>query len=148
MAKLVYLAGGISGLSWEEATAWRVEACHSLSEFGILGLSPLRAKSYLLSKTSIADHYNEHVLSTQKGITTRDRWDCQRSSVVLFNLVGAKTVSIGTCIEYGWADAARVPIITCMEPGGLHDHAMVREVSGFIVPTLEEGIETVKALLS
>jgi nucleoside 2-deoxyribosyltransferase len=145
----VYLAGGITGLSYEEATAWREEACKQFAPHGITGLSPLRHKTYLLGETSLADTYSDlNVMSTEKGITTRDRWDCQRSDVVLFNLMDATRVSIGTMIEIGWADSARRPIVLAMETGGLHDHAIVRACAGFIVPTLQEAIDTVITLLA
>jgi len=143
----VYLAGPITGLSFGEATSWRDWAKLQLAAVGVLGLSPLRYKDYLKDESSLQDVYANHVLSTQKGITTRDRWDCQRSEVVWVNLLGAERVSIGTCIEFGWADAARVPIVTTMEPENIHDHAMVREVSGYIIPTIEESFATVRALL-
>lgn len=115
---------------------------------GITPLSPMRGKLYLLQETSIGDSYEESVLSCQKGITTRDRWDCTRADVLLVNLIGAERVSIGTMMELGWADAVRVPIVLAMEPENIHDHAMVREVAGFILPALPEAVHTVRALLS
>jgi nucleoside 2-deoxyribosyltransferase len=149
LSKLVYLAGPISGLSFAGATEWRIEAIRKLAEHGIQGLNPLRFKDYLLHKTRLEDTYADlNILSSQKGITTRDRWDCQRSDIVLVNLLGAIEKSIGTCLEFGWADSARVPIVTVMEPGNVHDHAMIREVSGFIVPTLAEALDITKAFLA
>jgi nucleoside 2-deoxyribosyltransferase len=147
MSKLVYLAGPITGTSFEDATNWRTQASVALAEEGIITLSPMRGKDYLAQHTSLADSYdNVNVLSTQKGIVTRDRWDCQRANVVLVNMLGAERVSIGTVIELGWADAARNPIVLIMESENIHDHAMVRELAGFIVPTIDEGLLVVKAL--
>lgn len=144
----VYLAGPITGEAFGTVNDWRKDAVKFLSLHGIEGLSPLRAKDYLLGETSILDSYEgSHVLSSQKGLTTRDRWDCQRADVVLFNFIGANRVSIGTCIELGWADSARRPMVTAMEPGSLHDHAMVREMSGYIVPSVEDALAVVVALL-
>jgi nucleoside 2-deoxyribosyltransferase len=146
---LVYLAGPITGLSWGNATDWRDHARTSLAKNGINGLSPLRAKDYLAKEDAIAVQYDNYVMSTGKGITTRDRWDCLRCDALLVNLIGAKKVSIGTMMELGWASAAHKPIILCMEDeGNPHDHAMVREVCGFVVNTLDHGIEVVKAMFS
>ena len=48
MAKpLVYLAGQISGLSYDGAVDWRKDAITRLDAEGITGLSPMRGKEYL-----------------------------------------------------------------------------------------------------
>lgn len=146
--KLVYLAGPITGLSYDGAVNWREHAVNKLAHCGIKGLSPMRCKEYLLEETSIADRYDEHVLSTSKAITTRDRWDCMRSEVILMNLVGAERVSIGTMIEAGWADAFRKPVVLAIEEGNMHHHAMLEHISGWIVPDLDQAIDVTKALLA
>jgi nucleoside 2-deoxyribosyltransferase len=148
MSKLVYLAGPISGLSYGQCTDWRAYARQNLILHGIEGLDPMRGKDYLAHEEKIADSYAGTVLSSQKGITTRDRWDCQRADVVLVNLLGADRVSIGTVMEIAWADAVRTPIVLVTEPkGNIHDHAMIREAAGFIVPTLDDAISIVVAIL-
>lgn len=145
--KTVYLAGPITGCSYDGSVNWRETMIKNLKEFGINGLSPMRCKEYLLKEKSIADQYSQKVLSSAKGITTRDRWDVSRCDLVLVNLLGAYKVSIGTCIEYGWADAFRKPIITVIEENNIHKHAMLLEVSGFVVNSLEEGMSVALALL-
>lgn len=147
MAKSVYLAGPITGLSFEGATDWRNDVSERLGAVGIDAYSPLRAKAYLKGVKEIADHYDDYVLSCRKGITNRDRFDVSRCDVLFVNLIGSTKASIGTAIELGWADALRKPIILCMEEGNVHDHAMVNEVSGFVVRTLDEGVAVAKALL-
>lgn len=144
---LVYLAGPITGLSYNGATDWRDAAKNKLDDHHILGLSPLRAKDYLLGETTIGDSYEDSILSCQKGITARDRFDCQRCDVVLLNLLGAERVSIGSMIEIGWADSARVPVVSVFEEGSLHDHAMVREISGFIASNMDDALNTIIAIL-
>ncbi len=142
-----YLAGPIKGTSYRECVDWREDARRSLADVGIIGLSPMRFKTYLAQEGAIADDYAEHPLCTQQGITARDRFDCQRSDVVLMNLIGADHVSIGSMIEVGWADAARRPIIAAMEPGNIHNHGMVRACAGFIVPTLADALDVCRAIL-
>jgi len=145
----VYLAGPITGLSYDGAEDWRGYAKRRLANHGILGLSPLRGKEYLRTSGPLsAEDYHDKPLSSPRGITTRDRWDCTRSDVVLVNLIGAPRVSIGTMIELGWADAARNPIVLAMEPAGnVHDHAMVTEVAGFRADSVEGALELVIAIL-
>lgn len=143
-----YLAGPITGLTYDEAVDWRAEASSFLLGRGIIPLSPLRGKEYLRGVGKLKDHYGElSVLSSSRGIVTRDRWDCTRADAVLVNFEGTDRISIGTVMECAWADAARIPIVMVLPPGNPHDHAMLREVAGFLVPSLREGLEVVSALL-
>ena len=145
--KTVYLAGPISGLTYGEAIDWRDEVRAKLLAADIKALSPLRAKVYLADRGTIEDDYNE-VMSTSRGITTRDRFDCCNCDLLFVNLLNTKKVSIGTVMEIAWADGKRKPIVLVMEDeGNLHDHAMIRECVGFRVPTVHEGLDIVKAIL-
>ena len=146
--RTVYLAGPITGLSFAGANDWRTEVQRRLKP-PVVGLSPLRCKQYLSSVQSRLESlgYHGHPLSTPQGITARDRFDCQRADVVLFNFLGAERVSVGTCIEIGWADAARRPMVAVMESGNLHDHAIVRAAVPFIVGSLDEAVDLIHAIL-
>lgn len=135
----VYLCGPISGQSYSEATDWRTYVAEKLHE-SIQPLSPMRHKDYLSHETSIGDQYDEHIMSTQRAITARDRFDTFRADILISNFLDAKKASIGSVIELGWADAKRIPIIVVMEEGNIHDHAMVRELASWIVPTLDEAV--------
>jgi nucleoside 2-deoxyribosyltransferase len=142
----VYLAGPITGLSYREAVDWREDFSLQLPNH-IVPLSPMRGKALLREERSIKGAYDETVMSNAKAITARDRWDVQRSDVIVVNLMYADTVSIGTMIELGWADSARVPIVLAMEEGGTHEHAIVREVTAFRVYDLGDALMVVKKLL-
>ncbi len=149
MSKLVYLAGPIDGTTYGECTSWREYAIKKLAEDGITGLSPMRAKDFLKHHPKLVDGISDHVLVSDAGITTRDRWDVKRADAILFNLLGARKVSIGTMFEYGWASAYDKPIITVMEKSGnVHEHAMVRRVSGYRIGTLEDGLAIARALFA
>jgi len=144
---LVYLAGPISGLTYNDGQSWR-EYVSGLFPEEIHGMSPLRVKAQLARVGIITDSYEDHPLTAQAGITQRDRNDCMRADAVLFNMLGAKTVSIGTCIEFGWADAARRPIILAIEPkGNLHDYPIIRQIAGFRCESLETAAQMVEAVL-
>lgn len=151
MKNLVYLAGPITGLSWEDANDWRNQVKNRLPRH-ISTLSPLRGKQYLEQRSTvdgkINDCYEDYPLSSSRGINTRDYWDCTRATVVFVNLLGAKTVSIGTVMEIAWAYANKIPTILVMEESGnIHEHAMIRESVGFRVPTLDMGVEILVSLL-
>lgn len=144
---LLYCAGPITGLSYGESTDWREYVASKLPPH-IRAVSPMRGKKYLANEKNIKDYYEEHPLSCQKGVTCRDRADVMRCDMILVNFLGAKKVSIGSVMEIAWADAWRKPIIVVMEKDNVHSHAMLREVSGFIVSDLDEAIAIITAVLS
>lgn len=151
MQPTVYLAGAIAGLCFKGATSWREYAKEELAKSGIVGRSPMRAKEYLSDVTRFSKDcrdYAGNALSSTKGITTRDRFDVMTSDVILVNFLGTTTPSIGTSIELGWADAFRKPVVMAIEPDNVHDHAIVKEIAGYQVPTLDEALAIVKAILS
>lgn len=142
----VYLAGPITGESYKSATDWRQYMIDYLPN-GITALSPLRGKYYLEKFKDIADSYENISLSSSRGITTRDRFDVMSSDVIFVNLLGAKSVSIGTVMEIAWADILRKPIILVMEDeSNIHEHAMIREVVGFRVNNIDDGIKILCAI--
>ena len=148
----VYLAGPIAGLSFKGCTDWRNYASEQLALAGIKGVSPMRAKDYLSHLTNISETGEEYEhlghFSTSRAVYTRDRFDCMRCDVLLINLVGAERVSIGTMFEAAWADSRGTPIVCAMEENGnLHSHMMLSEMIGFRVPTLDEALHCVKAIL-
>ena len=155
--KTVYLAGPITGCNFAGAVDWRNHAIKELADVGIKGLSPMRAKEYLkqiaehTEFTNDGDKYAiQSPLSTNRGITTRDRWDATRCDVLLVNFApthGRGIVSTGTVMEIAWADAKRIPIVCVMPEGNEHQHGMVLEAIGFRVATLEQALDIVKAIL-
>jgi hypothetical protein len=161
MKPTVYLAGPISGLSYDGAVDWRETVARQLADVGIRALSPMRAKSYLKARgtatlDSRVDYRAFSALSSHRGITVRDRWDATRCDVMLVNVLGARIASIGTAMEVAWADDRRTPIVCAIEPAiagterpgpNPHDHGMFMDCIGFRVPTLDEAVDIVKALL-
>lgn len=148
MEKSVYLGGAIRGLSYRGSTDWREYAKQELAKHGIVGISPMRAKEFLKNETRIEGSYDP-VIASQSGIVSRDRFDVQSCSIMLANLLGLEQISLGTMVEYGWADAYRKPIIIVIEKqGNPHDHNFIRELTGFRVETLDEGLYVAKAILT
>lgn len=145
----VYLAGPITGSTFDQASEWRDDVAKYLGVVGIDAFSPLRVKQYLRDQGTLEKQYSGlHPLSDDRGIMTRDRFDVRTRDMVLANfLPGSERVSIGTCIEIGWADAYRKPVVAVMDEANVHRHAMIMEAIGYVVPTLEEAVEIVKAVL-
>ena len=143
---LLFLAGPLTGVSYEESVTWRKYVAGKLPPF-IKAYSAMRGKEYLSDESTLRDSYEEHPLSSQKGISCRDRADVMRCDMLFVNFLGAKKVSIGTVLEIGWADMLRKPILVVMEKDNIHAHATLREITNFIVPTLDEGIKIATAVL-
>lgn len=147
----VYLAGPITGLTFDGATDWRAYAKQKLNDVGLRSLSPLRAQEHLRSVgvlTADCAGYGEmSALTTPRGIFIRDRFDATTCNVVLVNLLGAERVSQGSIVEISWAHWCRIPVIVAMErQGNLHDHIMITEQIDFRVPSLDDALTVVKAI--
>lgn len=145
---LVYLAGPIAGLTYDQGQDWREYVMAHLPQ-EIHGISPLRAKAERLARQGvITDTYEDCPLTSQRGIWVRDQMDCLRADALIVNLLGAKSVSIGTMFELAWAALHKVPVILVIEKtGNLHDHPFVREAAGFRVETLDDAIAVAEAVL-
>jgi nucleoside 2-deoxyribosyltransferase len=144
--RTVYLAGPITGLTYDNAQDWREKVAGVLWNHGVMSRSPLRGKQYLRplgdldnGDPIISSYANnsEWPLSSPKGITLRDRNDVKTSDVVLANLLGADKVSIGTVLEIAWADAFGTPSVVIMEKDNPHQHSMIQEASGIVVESLD-----------
>jgi nucleoside 2-deoxyribosyltransferase len=148
----IYLAGPIEGTSYDESINWREEVENKLKDCGIKCLSPMRDHRHLQEENSIKfkeEHGKENPTATARAITSRDRHDVLSCDAILVSLKGSQKATIGTMIEFGWADMARKPIVMIMEKeGNLHDHPMVNEIASFKVTDLEEGIIVIKSLLA
>lgn len=151
---LVYLAGGIAGLSGQDATNWRLEAHRSLSWRDIETLDPMRAKQFLARQGHISTDFNDYAgggpFFTSRGIMARDYNDVKRSDALLVNLLGLTKPSMGTIMELAWAYAMQKPAAVVMErDGNPHDlHPMLHEAMPFRVETLDEAVDIVATILN
>lgn len=159
---LVYLAGPISGCDYATAVDWREDFKRRVNEMTngrVECLSPMRGKrTYLQHVEAIEDSYG-HIdfMASGQAITTRDRFDCKRADAVVFNFLGAKRVSVGSCIELGWADDGVKPSILVMESPttdlgaspqfvhpvarNVHEHSMVRHCTNLHLTSLEDAAD-------
>lgn len=146
--KSVYLAGPITGSSYETVTQWRDDVQKKLWERDVKGLSPMRGKAYLSDEDKIADSYSDKTMSSITAINLRDRNDVKTSDGVLVNLLGATRVSIGTVMEIAWAIAYDKPCVIVMEKDGtnIHEHGMLT-FRHIIVDNLDEGVKAIVQLM-
>lgn len=119
----IYLAGPITGLDYKEARlGWRKDFSDLLKARDAIHLecySPMREKEFLEKEqciSGVADYESLHGFGTPWGILTRDHNDVRTCDAMVACFLGAKKVSIGTCVEVGFAHAYRKPLILVMEP--------------------------------
>jgi nucleoside 2-deoxyribosyltransferase len=144
----VYLCGPISGLTIEECTAERERVMLQLAACGIEAYSPLRGKKHLVpSGQIIGSGAYDAVIGRANGIIGRDRNDVLRCDALLADLRGAKKASIGSMVEFGWADAWRKPIVTVMEKGNVHDHVFVNHLSTYVTHSIDDAVNLLSLLL-
>lgn len=148
----IYLAGPITGLSYEDArNGWRRRFKELLGNTHIKCFSPMRGKDFLAGEKSIKGNplmYADKAMATSKGILGRDHFDVQNCDVVVANFLGAERVSIGTCVEFGWASAYRKPVVMIVDDNNLHNHAFLHEIATYVVKTPEEAAFLTKTLLT
>lgn len=160
----VYLAGPITGLSYDEArNGWRKEFYNKINP-SIDCYSPMRYKSKEIKGEQklegTPDMYFDSLFSSAKGITCRDEFDVRKCDVIVANFLGAKKASLGTAIEFGWAHAIKTPIVMIIEdydgdeeedkgnPKNPHHHAMMFEMSGYVVHSVDDAVKVIEALLT
>jgi len=148
MSKKIYLAGPITGLTYEGATlGWREQIKTLLPEFDLF--SPMRAKDFLASEGVLEGSYGYNPMSSENGILGRDHNDVFTCDLMIANFLeddGNK--SLGTAMEFGWAHAYRKPIIMVAERDNPHrQHPMLRSASVYIVESLDEAATLAKHLL-
>ena len=148
----VYLAGGITGLTYNKADDWRTAVAAKLEARGIVAIDPLRGKTYEGKATADGSHHGDmqghHRVGVGQVVNRRDSWDVRRCDFVLVNVLGAKRVSIGTVLEVGMAYALGKYILLVMESeGNPHDHGMVLDMVSGVVNDLDTAVSIVPSIL-
>jgi len=142
----VYLFGPIRGLSYKQATEWRIVAENRLREAGIDVISPMFAKENLSKMKGLlkADYKGpEHLISSTHAIYSRDYWSVRISDILLGNFLKAKLPTFGSVMEMAWGWQLGKFIVLAMEKKNIHDHPFIREAASVVAPTIEEAIDIV-----
>lgn len=144
MNRTVYLAGPMTGLTYKQALEWRRKASELLQEHGYKTLSPMRG--HMKGPGAVIDGLEEAETSvglTAKALKNRDKIDVKRSAALLVYFGGKEgSPSLGTAIEFGWADDEDIPIIVIGHPENPNiRHFLMQELITIVVPTLEDGVE-------
>jgi nucleoside 2-deoxyribosyltransferase len=138
---VIYLCGPISGLTWEEATRWRIDVTKRLNGLCTI-LSPLRNKEKFLKDVGVIEGAYEHLLTTPDAVVTRDLFDVRQADALLVYNPPSYKMSIGTPFEMGYAAALQKPIIVVLHPDDpLRKHPFILDLPfGVVVASIREAI--------
>lgn len=151
----VYLAGPITGQTWEGATDWREAWIERLrGTFTMVGVSPMRGKDYLkpeIEANGNVFHATEyatlHPMSSRSGIFRRDTFDVRTCDILLANFLDCgERISIGTIFEIGLAWSLGKYIIVVMDEENIHNHAFITEAASVVVDSLDEALNVLRVL--
>lgn len=135
----VYLAGPITGCTYDGAVEWRDELGWrgETSQWELV--SPMRGKAVFAP--AALDEPLTSTFDDDGAAVARDLWDIRRADVVLVNLLGAERVSIGTMCELGYAHALGKLIVVVLEDADvIHDHLFVHTLASKVVDSLDDAI--------
>lgn len=146
----VYLAGPITGFPYATSLAWRRDLVADLAEHAphLTCLDPLRAKEHLAELELVPDEAGPGSQLGNAGVVARDLWDIDRADVVLINLLGATTVSVGAMVELGWATAKGKLVMVMLDDDSdnPHNHLFVRELASVLVSSVEAAATVLRDL--
>ena len=127
----IYLAGPISGMSYEAAVQGFLVRKKTLEDIGYEVLVPFAGKGYLRNEVELKAHgYKDFPPSTNHAIYERDKWMVSQSDIVYASLLGCgDRISIGTMMELAWASYLGKHTIVTMEEKNVHEHAFVLEAA-------------------
>jgi len=139
--KTIYLAGPISGLTFEEASIWRKIITPALELLGYEVFNPLTGKEFLIGKGIIgADtSQNLNVLAHHDVIYNVDMFRVRQSDILLINFHNCKIVSIGTVAEINLAHETNKLVIMVMDENNIHNHPFITQRS-IVLKTMEEAV--------
>lgn len=125
----VYLAGPISGLTYNEATAWRETAKSVLADYGAMGLSPFDQHNAPKDKNVALDAWFEEQIGMDTlTVVQGDLAMVDACDVLFMNLKGANRPSLGSMAELGYAWKGGKYVITVADPVH-HNHPFVTHMS-------------------
>jgi nucleoside 2-deoxyribosyltransferase len=135
----IYLAGPISGKSYDEVVYLYKEKTHFLESLGYEVLCPMTGKTYLRNETKLKESDYNYPVSTNHAIFERDKWMVSNCDIILADLSNSgDRVSIGTMMELAWASLLGKHSLIILPKENIHRHAFVLESGDIIFETLEE----------
>jgi len=94
----IYLAGPISGMSYDAVISRIKDLSKRLERYGYKVIHPILGKDYLRTEIKFKSKGYEQPVSKNHAIFERDKWMItKRADILLADLSNSEWVSIGTC---------------------------------------------------
>lgn len=154
----IFLSGPITGLSYRGASDWRAHVRARLADTAPHAEcgDPMRGREHLAGVGPIDTDSHKAGLVDGHAAVARDLWDVDRCDVLLMNLSGAYSVSIGSMVELGRASSRGKFVIVVLpsnESGRAagpdrnpHDHLFVYELASVVVDTVDDALRVLSTL--
>lgn len=140
MNMILYLAHPITGLSYDEVMDYYNVTESKLRYMGYETLCPMRGKQYLRNEREFRSDGYQHPVSTNHAIVERDAWMLAQSDIVLCDLTGTESISIGCTMELAWAYWLRKHTILVLSGDNPHRHAFVLECADIVFETMQDAL--------
>lgn len=134
----VYIAGPISGLSYDDVVSRHKTQVTFFESMGFHVLYPMLGKGYLRNEETFKNRGYNTPISTNRAIVSRDNWMVHQSDIVFADLTPADHVSIGTVCEISWAFELHKHIVVVMSEDNIHQHAFVTNQANIVFNNLEQ----------
>lgn len=136
----IYLAHPISGMSADEVFDY-YDTTNNALRFDYEVLYPMLGKGYMRNEVEFKAHgYDNMPVSTNHAIMNRDQWMVDQCDILFLDFTGAKSISIGCCMELAWAKLLKKHTVVVLDKDNIHKHAFVLECAHVIFETYDEAI--------
>lgn len=146
LQKKVYLAGPISGLTFDESDRWRHELTRMLPSF-IKTIWPMAGEDVAFGLGRLSDEQPATLLSNGKALLIKDEFYVREADMVVANFIGAPKISIGTQWECAWSFILRKPLCVIIDHNNINQHCFLREGAGWVVDNLVDARKIVTGIL-
>ena len=145
--KSVYLVGPIGGLSYEDATQWRVEAREVLEARHWDVFDPMTGHESLKGEKDIGVGLGNAKFVENGCIFHSDLFRINEADILLVNLLKlSPKQSVGTFFEYGYGYANKKMIITVTTDSYISKHPFIVG-SSIVVSSMEQAYELINNLV-
>ena len=144
----MYLAGPITGCNEGEAKDWRQYVSGELKKHFITGISPLRCEPIIGERYDVG--HLDPKFGTARAISSKNLADVKWCDMTLAYFpahLNQRKVSLGTVCELAWASALGKPVVLVTDDENMVKHPVINACAGWLVSTLDEGIEILTGVL-
>ena len=146
VALYTYLAGPVVGCTEVGAKDWREYVAEGLETYGIRSISPIRSVSPDGDEFVYTENCEKHGFTN--CVFAKNQFDVRRCDIV-FAYIPLKDFKprVGTTSEIAWAYMLGKQTVLVSDDPAYTEHPLIQMQCGWIVPSLDTGIEIVGEIL-